>query len=697
MAENNPPPMDVAAVPPAADAKAAANPKRRKLPNSTGNGANDGGKSDSEESYQQVKRPRTQARHPRGVPWFTMLERLKQYRVKHGTLNVPRILPDDQKLASWVHYQRYLFHHKTIAEERKAALDALGFEWTIADSKVGNRVSWDQHLAQLKEYKERHGDCLVPYTYKDNKSLAYWVSRQRKDNNKGQLPEDKVAKLNEIGFAWNPTLGRRWSKNKDQRSRSTNWEGQFEKLRAIHEMGANGANGADTRTLIEQDKSLEAWMKNQRYLYSVKRMSADRVAKLDSIGFVWRIGISWNDYLVRLKNHKDTTGTFDNIADPKLLEWVECQRISKYWKELSKERVDQLNAIGFVWESDKVSASQEEWKRMAASQDAQLGASGPAQRAPPKPMLYANAPAGLDEKMPALVGQTDKMPALGGQPVVDPSQEEMTKFLDSVNLAGNTAPPPVAAAPPQRAPAAEVGETNLQEYNIAIHLAGLAETTDAPQTKEEGVLQPVAQNQPLKPAAVQAVRNTQKVEEKPAYIVVDGKGEAIPPAKQEATGAVDPNSLIAAASEQGVTQDVANVAKTEEPSPADGGENEAEDMFENLSTAEKNVVLAEEIVVLREETVKLREDKVKVQAEKLDLHHQIEEIKTKNETLRKEAEDEKNTEEDNPLVAHKKELEAKVKENESKLSSFAAQISEQEGTLRSLEQGGPGAANEAFV
>jgi Helicase associated domain len=108
--------------------------RTRKLPSSSAND-DDAIKSGSEDSYHQAKKPRTsKARHPRGVPWFTMLERLKQYKVKHGTFNVPRILADDQKLASWVHYQRYLFHHKTIAEERKAALDALGFvsgvEWS---------------------------------------------------------------------------------------------------------------------------------------------------------------------------------------------------------------------------------------------------------------------------------------------------------------------------------------------------------------------------------------------------------------------------------------------------------------------------------------------------------------------------------------------------------------------------------------
>ena len=110
------------------EAKAPPVAKRNRDPLGASSNDIDRIKSVSEDSYHQAKKPRTlKPRHPRGVPWFTMLEHLKQYKVKHGTFNVPRILADDQKLASWVHYQRYLFHHKTIADERKAALDALGF------------------------------------------------------------------------------------------------------------------------------------------------------------------------------------------------------------------------------------------------------------------------------------------------------------------------------------------------------------------------------------------------------------------------------------------------------------------------------------------------------------------------------------------------------------------------------------------
>ena len=101
-------------------------------------------------------------------------------------------------------------------------------------------------------------------------------------------------------------------------------------------------------------------------------MAADRVEKLESINFVWRIGISWNDFLVRLKNRKDTTGSFENIDDPKLAGWRDCQRIAYSFKELKKDKVDQLNAIGFVWESDKVTASQEEWKSVMQNEDAAL-------------------------------------------------------------------------------------------------------------------------------------------------------------------------------------------------------------------------------------------------------------------------------------------------------------------------------------
>jgi hypothetical protein len=45
--------------------------------------------------------------------------------------------------------------------------------------------------------------------YKLNPALGIWVSTQRTSKKKGQLSEEQIAKLDDIGFAWVASLGQR--------------------------------------------------------------------------------------------------------------------------------------------------------------------------------------------------------------------------------------------------------------------------------------------------------------------------------------------------------------------------------------------------------------------------------------------------------------------------------------------------------
>jgi hypothetical protein len=45
-----------------------------------------------------------------------------------------------------------------------------------------------------------HGDCNVPKRYKANPQLGSWVKNQRKQ---AKLDDEKINKLNDIGFLWN--------------------------------------------------------------------------------------------------------------------------------------------------------------------------------------------------------------------------------------------------------------------------------------------------------------------------------------------------------------------------------------------------------------------------------------------------------------------------------------------------------------
>jgi len=72
----------------------------------------------------------------------------------------------------------------------------IGFSWNAHDS------AWMLRYSQLMIYKREFGHCIVPQHYEPNPSLAEWVLAQRKHFKAGKLSEDRIVKLNEIGFTW---------------------------------------------------------------------------------------------------------------------------------------------------------------------------------------------------------------------------------------------------------------------------------------------------------------------------------------------------------------------------------------------------------------------------------------------------------------------------------------------------------------
>lgn len=121
-----------------------------------------------------------------------------------------------------------------LSQDRKDKLDALGFVWSLRSKRIDDH--WETMFQQLKAYKEKHGDCLVPSRYEENQKLGKWVETQRYEYTKLQraasgaveskeareeadavaaaaaqgkprssqprLTEERLQRLNSIGFEW---------------------------------------------------------------------------------------------------------------------------------------------------------------------------------------------------------------------------------------------------------------------------------------------------------------------------------------------------------------------------------------------------------------------------------------------------------------------------------------------------------------
>lgn len=118
---------------------------------------------------------------------------------------------------------------------------------------------------------------------------------------------------------------------------------------------------------FEENPTLSRWVKRQRYQYRLRQeekdssMTADRVQKLEEVGFVWDShAAAWQERLSELKQFLEQNGhssvPSNNPQNPQLATWVKCQR--RQYKlfcrgktsNMTAERIFALNELGFMWD-----------------------------------------------------------------------------------------------------------------------------------------------------------------------------------------------------------------------------------------------------------------------------------------------------------------------------------------------------------
>ena len=127
---------------------------------------------------------------------------------------------------------------------------------------------WEKGFAALSKFRARKGHCLTSSRHLEGEfKLGIWVRTQRyyKDN----LSAKRKRRLNALGFVWN------W--------RDHHWEQGFAALLRFKRREGH------CRVPIfhsEGNHRLGWWVSTQRQ--SRKELSAERKARLNKIGFIWK-------------------------------------------------------------------------------------------------------------------------------------------------------------------------------------------------------------------------------------------------------------------------------------------------------------------------------------------------------------------------------------------------------------------------
>jgi hypothetical protein len=224
--------------------------------------------------------------------WEKQFQKLAEFKITNDHFNLPHNF--DPTCKSWITIQRK--NKENLDFNKRKKLDDIGFIWSPKDK------SWDEMFSKLLSFKISEGHCNVPIHSTSDPSLSYWVSNQRA--RKETLITERIKRLEEIGFVWNP-LDILWE-NKQRREK--------------------------------------------------KKIFPDRIQRLDEIGFAWTpLEQRWEYCFQKLLEFKKKNGHC-NVPirlkeDPSFGDWVYRQREER--RNLRTDRKKRLTEIGFNWNPNK--------------------------------------------------------------------------------------------------------------------------------------------------------------------------------------------------------------------------------------------------------------------------------------------------------------------------------------------------------
>lgn len=195
--------------------------------------------------------------------WNEGFSRLELFKKENGHCRVlvTEKCADGYPLGQWVRGQRTT--QTRMPFNRRARLDALGFSWDPLSEQ------WDEGFRHFADYVRTNNRAFVPYSFvtTDGYKLGLWVANQRSSVN--EVSVERKAKLSALGFVWD--------------ARESKWQEGYEHLKRY--LATVGHCRVPQEFATEDGFRLGQWVGVQRT--NRNKISAERKARLDALGFVW--------------------------------------------------------------------------------------------------------------------------------------------------------------------------------------------------------------------------------------------------------------------------------------------------------------------------------------------------------------------------------------------------------------------------
>lgn len=295
---------------------------------------------------------------------------LLTFKEEFGHCNVPVKYNSNKSSGTWcgtvrrthTKMQKGMNTKYKLSQDRIERLKEIGFQWQAIDYDEG----FEKRFFELESFKEEFGHCNVPLKYAANPPLGHWCSTMRNSYNKiqnglkpaaGSLSQqERIDRLEDIGFQWKP------------------YEEGFEKR--CRELIAFKDKFGHCKIPRNDPayQSLVQWCDRLRFTYdrikkglnTDRNLQQDRIDRLEEIGFKWKVAIyeseerfekRCRELIAFVKEFGHCSIPVRYAANKSLGLWCgnvrtaynKAQRGEKSSYNLSQERIDRLDEIGFQW------------------------------------------------------------------------------------------------------------------------------------------------------------------------------------------------------------------------------------------------------------------------------------------------------------------------------------------------------------
>jgi hypothetical protein len=203
---------------------------------------------------------------PPAASWDEMFASLVEFEKRFGHCKVLRGWPEHPHLAAWLRSQRQFRRQGRLSADRIRRLDHFGFEWEP------RATAWEDMFATLVQFKEHFGHCNVPLGWPEDPHLAAWVRSQRQLRREGRLSVDRIRRLDALGFEGGAPA-----------PPAASWDKMFSRLVEFKKRFGH----CKVPFGWPEDPQLVQWANLQRHLRLHAYLSAERIQRLDALGFEW--------------------------------------------------------------------------------------------------------------------------------------------------------------------------------------------------------------------------------------------------------------------------------------------------------------------------------------------------------------------------------------------------------------------------